>query len=151
ETEKLLLVAGNGLAEIGAAWDAGERALEAAERVARKAGLLRADPFLAARALLDLVPERVDLEPTVGHVRDTADRLADVAERAKAALAEAWSAVQRVLATLDETARSSVSPLAFEEDVAALHDLVADAVFAASVDPVRALGLAATVRDTASA
>ena len=151
ETERMLVAAGNGLAEIGAAWDSGERALESADRLAGSAGHLRADPFLAARRLLDLVPERVDLEPVVSHVTVTADRLAMVAEDAKTALAGAWTAVQRARTALDETARSSVSPLAFEEDVAELHDLVADSIFAASADPLRAIGLANAARDTASA
>jgi hypothetical protein len=151
ETERLLVTVGNGLAEIGAAWDSGERALEGADRLAGSAGMLRAEPFLAARRLLDLVPERADLEPVVAHVSVTADRLALVADEAKAALAASWTAVQRARTALDETARSSVSPLAFEEDVAELHDLVADSVFAASADPVRAVGLANAARDGAVA
>lgn len=151
ETERLLTEAATGLAEIGAAWDCGERALGEAARVARSAGFLAADAFIKARRLLDLVPERVELDEWVTSVRDTIERLEDAPDEARAAIALMWSELQKTRVTLDQTVLSSVSPHAFEEDLATALELVADAVFAATADPVRAVLVADAGKEAAIA
>ncbi|HZU96834.1 MAG TPA: hypothetical protein VFF73_09095, partial [Planctomycetota bacterium] len=151
DTERLLLEAGAGLAELGSAWDASERALEWAHHEAKKAGFLATVPFSRARRLLDLVPDRVDLEGAVASVSTAVDRLQVAPEDARAAVADMWALVQRARTALDAAPRSSVSPVAFEDELASMLDIVADATFAAAVDPVRCLRACQGARDQAAA
>ena len=151
DTERYLVDAGNELAEIGAAWDSGERALEAAHRRTRRGSILRAEPFLRARHLLDLVPERRELEPAIAGASAMLDRLAAAPEDARSSIADMWTHVQRARGSLDAAPRSSVSPVAFEEELAAALDLAADATFAATTDPVRALRASRAAKEAALA
>jgi hypothetical protein len=151
DTGKLLREAAGAIAEIGAAWDSAERALDDAEREAARCGFLARAPFGAARELLDLVPARVDLEPRVAIARTLLDRLGGAHDEARVALAVMWLHTQAAREALDAAVSEGLSPLAFEDDLTASMELAADAAFAVAADPVRAIKIADQAASAADA